>query len=60
MGGIVRDPAVVAHVRDDLAGWLGRQPGWRGLGAMTSPIAGGDGDGNAEHLLAAVKDRGAP
>ena len=57
-GGIVRDPAVVARVRDDLAGWLGRQPGWRVLGAMASPIAGGD--GNAEHLLAAVKDRGEP
>jgi 23S rRNA (cytidine1920-2'-O)/16S rRNA (cytidine1409-2'-O)-methyltransferase len=53
-GGVLRDPADGPRVAHDLAGWLGRQPGWRTLGVMPSPIAGGD--GNREFLLAGVKD----
>lgn len=53
-GGLLRDPANGPRVADDLAGWLGRQPGWRTLGLIPSPIAGGD--GNREFLLAGVKD----
>lgn len=53
-GGLLRDPADGPRVADDLAGWLGRQPGWRTLGLLPSPIAGGD--GNREFLLAGVKD----
>jgi 23S rRNA (cytidine1920-2'-O)/16S rRNA (cytidine1409-2'-O)-methyltransferase len=50
-GGIVKDARVqeeiVARIRD----WLGRQPGWRVLGVIESPIEGGD--GNREFLIAA-------
>ncbi|HEX3675511.1 MAG TPA: TlyA family RNA methyltransferase [Rhizomicrobium sp.] len=52
-GGIVRDEALQIAARDDIARWLGEQPGWAGLGAMDSPIAGGD--GNREFLIAAKK-----
>jgi len=51
--GIVRDPAArqraVALVRD----WIAGQPGWRVLGVITSPIAGGS--GNEEFLLGATR-----
>ena len=54
-GGIVRSAvdreAALARVRD----WVGRQPGWRVLGTMVSPITGKA--GNAEYLLAATKDK---
>jgi 23S rRNA (cytidine1920-2'-O)/16S rRNA (cytidine1409-2'-O)-methyltransferase len=53
-GGLLRDPEDGPRVAHDLAGWLGKQPGWRMLGVMPSPIAGGD--GNREFLLAGVKD----
>ncbi|RST87898.1 TlyA family RNA methyltransferase [Aquibium carbonis] len=53
-GGLLRDPADGARVAQDLAAWLANQPGWRTLGFMPSPIAGGD--GNREFLLAGVKD----
>jgi len=53
-GGLLRDPADGPRVAQDLAGWLANQPGWRTLGVMPSPIAGGD--GNHEFLLAGVKD----
>jgi 23S rRNA (cytidine1920-2'-O)/16S rRNA (cytidine1409-2'-O)-methyltransferase len=53
-GGIVRDPAAreaaVATVRD----WLGAQSGWRVVGTIASPIAGGS--GNHEFLLGARHD----
>jgi len=51
--GIVRDRAArqraVALVRD----WIAGQPGWRVLGVIASPIAGGS--GNEEFLLGATR-----
>ena len=52
-GGIVKDAAVAAAAIEDIAAWLGTQPGWRVLGTHPSPIEGGD--GNREFLLGAVK-----
>ncbi len=43
-----------ARVADEIAEWLGAQPGWRVIGLTPSPIEGGD--GNREYLLGAVKD----
>jgi 23S rRNA (cytidine1920-2'-O)/16S rRNA (cytidine1409-2'-O)-methyltransferase len=51
--GIVRDAAVHAAVCDDIAAFVAAL-GWRVLGIIPSPIAGGD--GNAEFLLGAVHD----
>ena len=51
--GIVRDPVVHAAVCDDIAAFVGSL-GWRVLGIIPSPIAGGD--GNAEFLLGAAHD----
>ena len=51
--GIVRDPAVHAAVCDDIAA-LVTSLGWRVIGIVPSPIAGGD--GNAEFLLGAMRD----
>ena len=53
-GGVVRDPAVAAQAAEDIAKWLGEQPGWRVAGLLPSPIAGGS--GNREFLLGATKD----
>jgi 23S rRNA (cytidine1920-2'-O)/16S rRNA (cytidine1409-2'-O)-methyltransferase len=53
-GGIV-DPALGGEIADEMAAWLGEQPGWRVLGVTASPIEGGD--GNREFLLGGVKDR---
>jgi 23S rRNA (cytidine1920-2'-O)/16S rRNA (cytidine1409-2'-O)-methyltransferase len=50
--GIVRDPAVHAAVGDDISAFVASL-GWRVLGIIPSPIAGGD--GNAEFLLGAAK-----
>ena len=50
--GIVRDPAVHAAVCDDISAVVASL-GWRVLGIIPSPIAGGD--GNAEFLLGAAK-----
>lgn len=54
-GGIVRSEqdreAAVDRVRD----WVGKQPGWRVLGVIPSPIQGKS--GNAEYLLTAIKDK---
>jgi 23S rRNA (cytidine1920-2'-O)/16S rRNA (cytidine1409-2'-O)-methyltransferase len=50
--GIVRDSAVHAAVCDDIAAFVASR-GWRVLGIIPSPIAGGD--GNAEFLLGAAK-----
>jgi len=52
-GGIVRDKAAREAVPADIAGFIATQAGWRVLGHMESPIAGGD--GNVEYLLAAMK-----
>ncbi|MVA98788.1 TlyA family rRNA (cytidine-2'-O)-methyltransferase [Nitratireductor sp. CAU 1489] len=54
-GGILRDPALGERIAHEMAAWLESRPGWRGLGTMPSPIAGGD--GNREYLLAGIKDR---
>jgi 23S rRNA (cytidine1920-2'-O)/16S rRNA (cytidine1409-2'-O)-methyltransferase len=51
--GVVRDPAVHTAVCDDIAAFV-TSLGWRVLGVIPSPIAGGD--GNAEFLLGAVRD----
>jgi 23S rRNA (cytidine1920-2'-O)/16S rRNA (cytidine1409-2'-O)-methyltransferase len=50
--GIVRDAAVHAAVCDDISAFVASL-GWRVLGIIPSPIAGGD--GNAEFLLGAAK-----
>jgi 23S rRNA (cytidine1920-2'-O)/16S rRNA (cytidine1409-2'-O)-methyltransferase len=50
--GIVRDPAVHAAVCHDISAFVASL-GWRVLGIIPSPIAGGD--GNAEFLLGAAK-----
>jgi len=52
-GGIVRDPAVRQAVPSGIAEFIEALAGWRVLGSIESPIAGGD--GNVEYLLAAVK-----
>jgi 23S rRNA (cytidine1920-2'-O)/16S rRNA (cytidine1409-2'-O)-methyltransferase len=51
--GIVRDAALHAAVCDDISAFV-TGLGWRVLGIIPSPIAGGD--GNAEFLLGAVRD----
>jgi len=51
--GIVRDQAVHAAVCADLSAFVASL-GWRVLGIIPSPIAGGD--GNAEFLLGAARD----
>ena len=49
--GIVRDPAVHAAVCDDIAAFVASL-GWRVLGIIPSPIAGGD--GNREFFIGAT------
>jgi 23S rRNA (cytidine1920-2'-O)/16S rRNA (cytidine1409-2'-O)-methyltransferase len=51
--GIVRDPAVHATVCSDIAGFV-TSLGWRVLGAVASPIEGGD--GNTEFLLGGARE----
>jgi 23S rRNA (cytidine1920-2'-O)/16S rRNA (cytidine1409-2'-O)-methyltransferase len=51
--GIVRDAAIHTAVCDDISNSV-KALGWRVLGVMPSPIAGGD--GNAEFLIGAVHD----
>ncbi len=51
--GIVRDAALQAAVCDGISAFV-TSLGWRVLGIIPSPIAGGD--GNAEFLLGAVRD----
>jgi 23S rRNA (cytidine1920-2'-O)/16S rRNA (cytidine1409-2'-O)-methyltransferase len=50
-GGVVRDAVLQAEICDRIARWLGARPGWRVLGIIDSPVAGGD--GNREFLIAA-------
>jgi 23S rRNA (cytidine1920-2'-O)/16S rRNA (cytidine1409-2'-O)-methyltransferase len=52
--GIVKDEAARQQALAKLEAWIGAEPGWRPLGAIPSPIHGGD--GNQEFLLAAVRD----
>jgi 23S rRNA (cytidine1920-2'-O)/16S rRNA (cytidine1409-2'-O)-methyltransferase len=51
--GVVRDPNVHVAVCDDIVAFV-RSLGWRVLGVIPSPIAGGD--GNREFLLGATRD----
>jgi 23S rRNA (cytidine1920-2'-O)/16S rRNA (cytidine1409-2'-O)-methyltransferase len=53
-GGIVRDPAARERAVATVSAWIAGQAGWRVLGVIASPIAGGS--GNAEFLLGAVRD----
>jgi 23S rRNA (cytidine1920-2'-O)/16S rRNA (cytidine1409-2'-O)-methyltransferase len=53
-GGIVRDPAAREAAVKLVGDWVAAQPGWRLLGVIASPIAGGS--GNEEFLLGAVRD----
>jgi 23S rRNA (cytidine1920-2'-O)/16S rRNA (cytidine1409-2'-O)-methyltransferase len=48
-GGIVRDPALLAHTIEDLGEWLNKQSGWQLHSIVPSPIVGGD--GNHEFLM---------
>jgi 23S rRNA (cytidine1920-2'-O)/16S rRNA (cytidine1409-2'-O)-methyltransferase len=51
--GVVRDPAVHAHVCDRITSWWQSQAGWTVLGLCDSPITGPE--GNREFLIAAQK-----
>lgn len=53
-GGVVRDAGVALRAAEDVRDWLDRQPGWRVIDMIASPIEGGD--GNREFLLIAEKD----
>ena len=53
-GGVVRDPEIARQAAEDLATWLAGQEGWRVLGVIPAPIAGGD--GNQEYLIGAIFD----
>jgi 23S rRNA (cytidine1920-2'-O)/16S rRNA (cytidine1409-2'-O)-methyltransferase len=50
-GGVVRDANVARAAAEDIASWLAEQQGWRAVGLLPSPIAGGS--GNQEFLLGA-------
>lgn len=53
-GGIVRPSYANSWgVAEDISAWLTEQPGWKSLGYIESPIAGGD--GNREFLIGAIK-----
>ena len=52
-GGILKDPSLGPRIAEDLENWLNSLGGWRSLGVIPSPIAGGD--GNQEYLLAGRK-----
>jgi 23S rRNA (cytidine1920-2'-O)/16S rRNA (cytidine1409-2'-O)-methyltransferase len=53
-GGVVRDAEVRMHAIAAVADWLGRRSGWRVVGLMDSPLAGGS--GNVEALVGAMHD----
>lgn len=52
-GGLLKDPAQGIIIAEDLAAWLGQQPGWQAVGPIASPIEGSD--GNHEFLIGGVK-----
>jgi 23S rRNA (cytidine1920-2'-O)/16S rRNA (cytidine1409-2'-O)-methyltransferase len=54
-GGLLKDKSLGGQIARDLSEWLGAQAHWRSLGFSPSPINGGD--GNAEFLLAGIKDQ---
>lgn len=49
-GGVVRDPALHAEVRERIRAWLDSRPGWRAIDIVASPIRGPE--GNIEFLIA--------
>ncbi|ACP24290.1 hemolysin-like protein [Sinorhizobium fredii NGR234] len=51
--GLLKDPESAPTVAAELERWLVEDMGWRSLGLVPSPIAGGD--GNKEFLLAGLK-----
>jgi 23S rRNA (cytidine1920-2'-O)/16S rRNA (cytidine1409-2'-O)-methyltransferase len=51
--GVVRDEAIRKTVCEDMAAFVASL-GWRVIGVIPSPIAGGD--GNVEYLLGAARD----
>jgi 23S rRNA (cytidine1920-2'-O)/16S rRNA (cytidine1409-2'-O)-methyltransferase len=53
-GGLLRDPTLGPNIAADMEVWLNSLGGWRSLGVIPSPIAGGD--GNLEYLLAGRKE----
>ena len=52
-GGILKDASLGPKIAAGLEAWLNSLGGWRSLGVIPSPIAGGD--GNQEYLLAGRK-----
>lgn len=52
--GVVRDPAARERAVAGVQAWLQSLPGWRLLGRIESPVAGGS--GNVEYLVGAVRD----
>jgi 23S rRNA (cytidine1920-2'-O)/16S rRNA (cytidine1409-2'-O)-methyltransferase len=52
-GGILKDASAGPQIAEDMAQWLGSLAGWRALGIIASPIAGGD--GNQEYLIGGLK-----
>lgn len=52
-GGLLRDPSSAPAIAENLKAWLEQDMGWKALGLIPSPIAGGD--GNHEYLLAGKK-----
>ncbi|MBB6181162.1 23S rRNA (cytidine1920-2'-O)/16S rRNA (cytidine1409-2'-O)-methyltransferase [Rhizobium flavum] len=53
-GGLLKEPDSGPAVAATLETWLTHDMGWRSLGLIPSPIAGGD--GNQEYLLAGTKE----
>jgi 23S rRNA (cytidine1920-2'-O)/16S rRNA (cytidine1409-2'-O)-methyltransferase len=54
-GGLMKDKSLGERIAQDMSDWLDAQTHWRSLGFCLSPIEGGD--GNAEFLLAGIKDQ---
>jgi 23S rRNA (cytidine1920-2'-O)/16S rRNA (cytidine1409-2'-O)-methyltransferase len=54
-GGLLKDKSQAERIARELSDWLDARPQWRSFGFSPSPIEGGD--GNAEFLLAGIKDR---
>ena len=52
-GGMLKDPSTAPAVAGELERWFVEDMGWKSLGLIPSPIAGGD--GNEEFLLAGTK-----
>jgi 23S rRNA (cytidine1920-2'-O)/16S rRNA (cytidine1409-2'-O)-methyltransferase len=52
-GGLLKDPSSAPAVAAELERWFVEDMGWKSLGLIPSPIAGGD--GNLEFLLAGTK-----